>query len=218
MPPRTATPNPFSDEPMLSYPDADSPEDMNTDVHISSIDNSGRKGKRKASTVDFMEDRPIKARTLGGDRVREAVTVKELASGFNPTDATAFVSSSLDLPLSGRLPLSPLINYLKSAVEGTDELFEGKNFEDASTPTEVSLVKGKETTQWLDYLSSPVLALTATPSFCAAAAQDGSITVYSPTGRKYVLYLIIAVTLFTSFSSVKDHACHQPWRSVLNHG
>ena len=52
-------------------------------------------------------------------------------------------------------------------------------------------MSGKQT-QWLDYLQSPILALTATPSFCAAAMQDGSLNVYSHTGRKCVHCDIVA--------------------------
>ena len=48
-----------------------------------------------------------------------------------------------------------------------------------------SLVSGKQT-QWLDYLPSPALALVATTVFCAVAMQDGSVNVYSPTGRRCV--------------------------------
>lgn len=47
------------------------------------------------------------------------------------------------------------------------------------------LVSGKQT-QWLDYLPSRVLAMTATTSFAAVAMQDGSVNVYSSTGRRYV--------------------------------
>jgi len=49
--------------------------------------------------------------------------------------------------------------------------------------TEVIYVSGKQT-QWLDYLPSPVIALVATTTFCAAAMLDGSLNVYSPTGRR----------------------------------
>ena len=52
-------------------------------------------------------------------------------------------------------------------------------------PTEVMLVSGKQT-QWLDYLPSRVLAMTATASFAAVAMQDGSVNVYSSTGRRSV--------------------------------
>jgi protein HIRA/HIR1 len=52
-------------------------------------------------------------------------------------------------------------------------------------PTEVTFADGKQTL-WLDYLPSPVLALTASTTFCAAATQDGSVNVYSHTGRRFV--------------------------------
>lgn len=51
--------------------------------------------------------------------------------------------------------------------------------------TEVLLVSGK-LTQWLDYLPSPAIALVATNVFCAVAMADGSLNVYSHTGRKSV--------------------------------
>lgn len=44
-------------------------------------------------------------------------------------------------------------------------------------------VSGKQT-QWLDYLPSPIVAIKATMCFCAVATQDGSVTVYSHTGRR----------------------------------
>ena len=49
--------------------------------------------------------------------------------------------------------------------------------------TDLAFVSGKQT-QWLDYLPSPVLVLKATNSFCAVGMQDGSVNVYSHTGRK----------------------------------
>ena len=49
--------------------------------------------------------------------------------------------------------------------------------------TDVAFVSGKQT-QWLDYLPSPALALKATNFFCAVGTQDGSVNVYSHTGRK----------------------------------
>src|SRR5258708_1827660 len=52
--------------------------------------------------------------------------------------------------------------------------------------TEVTFADGKQTL-WLDYLPSPVLALTASATFCAAATQDGSVNVYSQTGRRFVV-------------------------------
>ena len=58
--------------------------------------------------------------------------------------------------------------------------------------TDLALVSGKQT-QWLDYLSSPALTLKATNSFCAVGMQDGSVNVYSHTGRKYVDFLVSLV-------------------------
>lgn len=52
-------------------------------------------------------------------------------------------------------------------------------------PAEVIFVSNKQT-QWLDYLHSPVIALAVTTDFCAVAMADGSLNVYSHTGRKYV--------------------------------
>ncbi len=56
-------------------------------------------------------------------------------------------------------------------------------------PSEVVYISGKQT-QWLDYVSSPVVGLAATNTFCAAGLQDGSIHVYSPTGRRYVMLVL----------------------------
>jgi len=53
-------------------------------------------------------------------------------------------------------------------------------------PTEITFADGKQTL-WLDYLPSPVLVLTASTTFCAAAMQDGCVNVYSHTGRRFVM-------------------------------
>lgn len=53
-------------------------------------------------------------------------------------------------------------------------------------PTEVMFVVGKQT-QWLDYLPSPVLSVAVTTCFCAVAMHDGSVSVYSHTGRRQVV-------------------------------
>ena len=47
-------------------------------------------------------------------------------------------------------------------------------------------MSGKQT-QWLDYVPSPILALTITSTFCAAALQDGSLNIYSHNGRRLVM-------------------------------
>lgn len=161
----------------LSYPED---HDMNTDVPISALDTNGR-GKRKSNVMYAIDDRPSKARTLGGDRPRDTVAVRELvpaASTVIVYDAAASTSQNL----LARLPLAPLLTYLKTIVESSEDVLEARNSEDGS-PHEVIYVSGKQT-QWLDYLPSPVLALAATASFCAVAMQDGSLNVYSTTGRR----------------------------------
>ena len=111
-----------------------------------------------------------------------------------------------NLGLVGKLPPPLLMTYLKVNIEGSDDVFEAQNTEDPSKflvllfrcydgllisphfdvdgTNEISLLSGKST-QWLDYVPTPVLALTATTSFCAVSLQDGSLHVYSPTGRRY---------------------------------
>ncbi|KAI0076485.1 WD40 repeat-like protein [Panus rudis PR-1116 ss-1] len=168
----------------ISFP-PDEDVDMNTNVSIASLDAGGGKGKRKASMMDF-EDRPVKPRTLGGDRVRETVAVRELAVGKTANMLVvpeSLAANSIESSVAGRLPILPLLNYVKVNVEGSEDIFEGRNYDDGVTPTEVIYVNGKQT-QWLDYLPVPVMALTATSTFCAATMQDGSLNVYSPTGRK----------------------------------
>ncbi|GJE86485.1 WD40 and Hira domain-containing protein [Phanerochaete sordida] len=166
-----------SEELQLAYPED---VDMNTDVQISALETNGR-GKRKSSVMDAIDDRPSKARTLGGDRPRDVVPVREIAppGGVVVYDAAAAAGAQ---NVAARLPIAPLLTYLKVQVEGGDDLLEARNSEDGS-PHEVIFVSGKQT-QWLDYLSSPVLALAASSCFCAAAMQDGSLNIYSSTGRR----------------------------------
>ncbi|CCM01218.1 uncharacterized protein FIBRA_03266 [Fibroporia radiculosa] len=168
-----------------------SPIDMNTDVPISSLDTSMPLGKGKRKAADLVDDRVnSKPRTLGGDRVRESVPVREIAGG----NAGFSANSSLGLwneqsSLIGRLQVPPVLTYLKATVEGSEDVFEGRNAEGDGS-TEVLFVSGKQT-QWLDYLPSPVLAITATTVFCAVAMQDGSVNVYSHTGRRLMPTLTI---------------------------
>ena len=76
--------------------------------------------------------------------------------------------------LAGRLTPPQLVTYLKASIEGSDVLFEGRNSEGdgacvkcsggqradlvPTDPHEVLYVGGKQT-QWLDYLSSPIIAV-----------------------------------------------------------
>lgn len=85
------------------------------------------------------------------------------------------------------LPVPPPLTFLSANVEGSDFVFEARNSE-GDGATEVTFADGKQTL-WLDYLPSPVLALTASTTFCAAASQDGSVNVYSHTGRRLMATL-----------------------------
>ncbi|KAH9943529.1 WD40-repeat-containing domain protein [Amylocystis lapponica] len=160
--------------------------DLDMDVRINSLDTSAQAGKGKRKAIDLTDDRVVsKPRTLGGDRVRDLVPVRQIASGTGGGLGLWSDQSSM----MGRLEVPPLLTCLKTTVEGSEDVFEGRNSESGG-PTEVMYISGK-TTQWLDYLPSPVLALTATTTFCAVAMQDGSVNVYSPTGRRLMPTLSI---------------------------
>ncbi|KIJ61405.1 hypothetical protein HYDPIDRAFT_169671 [Hydnomerulius pinastri MD-312] len=153
---------------------------MDMDVPIDSLDQisspGANKGKRKASAMD-LDDRPGKPRTLGGDRPRESVAIREIAPAGGRWEAS-HVLHTVDM-----LPLPPLLTFLTAKVDGSEDVLEGRNSE-GDGPTEVTFVSGKQT-QWLDYLPSPIVALTVSSSFCAVAMQDGSVNVYSHTGRSH---------------------------------
>lgn len=51
----------------------------------------------------------------------------------------------------------------------------------------MAFVSGKQT-EWLDYLPSPALVVKATSSYCAVGMEDGTIHVYSHTGRRWDSY------------------------------
>lgn len=44
---------------------------------------------------------------------------------------------------------------------------------------------------WLDYLPSPVVSLVLTNLFSAFAGDDGSLSVYSPTGRRALPMMVL---------------------------
>ncbi|KAI0360414.1 WD40 repeat-like protein [Trametes cingulata] len=170
--------------------------DIDGEVRISSLETYGQNGKGKRRAGEDADDRvAAKPRTLGGDRVRENIPVRPLSSR---AAAPMAISSLLaDGPsLAGRLEAPQLVTYLKATVEGSEDIFEGRNAE-GDEPNEVIFVSGKQT-QWLDYLPSPIVALAATSTFCAAAMQDGSVNVYSHTGRR----LMPALSLGTSCHSL----------------
>ncbi|KIJ51707.1 hypothetical protein M422DRAFT_203025 [Sphaerobolus stellatus SS14] len=162
----------------------------------------GQKGKRKASDMDVDGPR-TKARTLGGDRVRDAsgIQVKEINAGADIADNWAVAGPARVAP-ANILSVPRVLSYLTVRVEDTrDDILEGNNYEDGR-PSEVSFVNGKQV-QWLDYLHSPVIALAASTVFCAVALVDGSLNVYSHTGRKMMLtvHLTAPISFLESLKS-----------------
>ncbi|KAL1686667.1 WD40-repeat-containing domain protein [Schizophyllum commune] len=148
------------------------------DVRIDALDNVmasplGLKGKRKASTPH--EEGKPSARTLGGDRPvpQGQMHARQLAAGG------MLATWGTEAP---KLPLPRLLTYLSAEVEGTQDTFDAVN-SDNDAPTEVMGISRKQT-MWLDYLPSPALLLQATPFYCAVAMVDGSVNVYTHTGRR----------------------------------
>ncbi|KDR68421.1 hypothetical protein GALMADRAFT_129535 [Galerina marginata CBS 339.88] len=185
---------PFVDSSETWSRHADLAQPMELDVPIDAFDNgmsASAKGKRKASSIiDLTDDNPkaIKARTLGGDRPVEVHVPKPISSWATAPHSRANGTTGTWVGGSGMqrteplLPIPSLLSYLKSEVEGTGEFLEAKNIEENGS-TEVAFISGKQT-EWLDYLPSPVLTIKATSSFCAVGTEDGSVEVYSHTGRR----------------------------------
>ena len=152
---------------------------MDMEVPIDSLEQSPEmgRGKRKASVLD--DELPVKPRTLGGGLPRESVAVREIANAGERWEAPRLLHAA-DV-----LPSPPILTYMSAKVDGSEDMLEARNSE-GDGPTEVLFVSSKQT-QWLDYLPSPVVGLTASSSFCAVAMLDGSVSVYSHTGRRYVI-------------------------------
>ncbi|KAF8632896.1 hypothetical protein AX17_004742 [Amanita inopinata Kibby_2008] len=198
---------------------------MDVDVPIDALDTTSplAKGKRKASSINDLvdESKVARARTLGGDRPREVIPVREIGTSV-PTPSMA-----VGVQRSMTLPVQPLLTYLSSDVEGTDDVLEVRNAEDGAGTNEVLFLSGKQT-QWLDFLPSPVLSIKATSGFCAVAMQDGSVNVYSHTGRrlmptmslgspcsfmdgcKYSLLVVTSSGQLYSWNMKKQNAYFQP--------
>jgi protein HIRA/HIR1 len=140
--------------------------------------------------------RPAKARTLGGDLVRENVAVRVLDHGGFGASGGASGGGAEGVELE-----SPSLKNVLAAGVGDDTL-EARNMEDesensyllqlqsvslimAAEPTELSYTTGKvATVQWLDYLPSAVVLLTLNTVFGAVACINGTVNVYSLTGRR----------------------------------
>ncbi|KAJ6572019.1 histone transcription regulator 1 [Mycena capillaripes] len=145
-----------------------------TDVRIDAVEEGGRKRKAVAS-VDGEE--PKRPRTLGGERKRVVLPVKEIVAGSGGVVRMAPFSGGINLPVPA------LMTRIATQVEGSDDLFEAVNPEEGEEVPEVSYMSGKHT-QWLDYLPCPALVVCASSRFCAVGLRDGSVIIYSHTGRR----------------------------------
>ncbi|KAF8270600.1 histone transcription regulator 1 [Lactarius quietus] len=163
--------------------------DIVAEVPIDSLGVTSTSGeKRKLSILDKTEDRPTKARTLGGDRIRDDVptTVKEI---LPPTVERTVIPCNTQTE-SNILSAPPTLSYLSLKVtDAGDDILECRNA-DTGDQSEISYVSGK-TVCWLDYLPSPAVILAAASAFCAVGLLDGTLNVYSPSGRR----LMPALTL-----------------------
>ncbi|KAI0264760.1 histone transcription regulator 1 [Gloeopeniophorella convolvens] len=167
--------------------------DVVMDTPIDSLSPGSSSGtKRKLSALDASEERPTKSRTLGGDRVRDdsSNVVKEI---YTATERRPAISTTSQL---GRdiLDVPSVLTYLCRRVPDTgDDILECKNAESGDL-TEVCYVSGK-TVLWLDYLPSPGILLVATPAFSAVGMLDGTLNVYSSTGRRLMPTLALDGTV-----------------------
>ncbi len=111
----------------LSTGESDFAMDVDGEVRISSLDTGAQngRGKRKAGE-DFDERMTGKARTLGGDRVRETVVIKPISSRAAPVVGVMWAEGS---GLVGRLEPPQLVTYLKATIEGSEDVFEARNSE-----------------------------------------------------------------------------------------
>lgn len=126
---------------------------------------------------------PAKGRTLGGDRPREAApsevrtirAANDLLKPLRPSNRPNNIT--FDIP--------PALNYIShQLVEVDDAVLEARNAESGDL-NEVAYIVEKQT-QWLDYLPSPVILLTANNFYCCVATLDSRINVYSHSGRRVI--------------------------------
>ncbi|KAJ7597545.1 histone transcription regulator 1 [Mycena floridula] len=126
--------------------------------------------KRKASEASEQV-----YRTLGGDPVRNSAPAKEISGTWVGASTSTIPSPILLVPA--------LLTRLSVPVEDTDDILEAVNPQDLSEPVEVVYLSGKQTL-WVDYLPNPVISIKATKGYSAAAMQDGTVNVYTRSGRR----------------------------------
>lgn len=99
---------------------------MDVDVPIDALDMAPSRTKgRRTAIGDLLDDtKPPKARTLGGDRRKEVIEVKQIGMVVPASSMAAGVQRTM------MLPLPPLLTYLSSEVDGTDDVLEAENADD----------------------------------------------------------------------------------------
>ncbi|KAJ3770549.1 histone transcription regulator 1 [Lentinula raphanica] len=115
-------------------------------------------------------------KSLSGNRQREMVPVKEIS-----------ISKTVSMVNSNgiTLPVPAILTRLTAELEGGVQ-FQAMNSEDGGSSS-LSLFLDLSTNKRmleLDYLPSSVIAVQSTSRFFAVAMLDGSIIVYSPSGRR----------------------------------
>jgi hypothetical protein len=103
--------------------------DIVTEVPIDSFGaTTSTGGKQKLPLPDIAEDRPTKARTLGGDRIRDKPNiVKEICL---PVDQRVVVSGTSEIESKNILAAPPILTYMSLKVaDAGDDIMECRNDE-----------------------------------------------------------------------------------------
>ncbi|KAJ7894053.1 hypothetical protein B0H13DRAFT_2339434 [Mycena leptocephala] len=119
-----------------------------TDVRIDAVEEGGRK-RKPAASVDAEE--PKRARTLGGERKRVVVPMKEIASGTGSAVRAPWSVGSINLSVPA------LMTRVVTQVEGSDDVFEAVNPEGDEDVPEVrvrvlALLRGWSARRICDYI------------------------------------------------------------------
>ena len=125
------TPDSWNKQDVNQLMDLDMPMDL-VGVPISAVGSA--KGKRKASSIIDLttEDnsKVAKARTLGGDRPVETHVPKEISTWTAGSTGGPPRPTHGSDPFRAILPTPPLLTYLSTDVEGTDDTLESRNVEE----------------------------------------------------------------------------------------
>ncbi|KAK4701977.1 protein HIRA/HIR1, partial [Phenoliferia sp. Uapishka_3] len=140
-----------------------------------------------------------KGRTLGEERKRgPKEPLRELRPAYLPREKErTFEISNLE-KRSGKgvrvLAIPAVETFGSLKVEDSDEkdTLEWRNFGqgDKEGTSEVAVVTATKTL-WVDYLPKYIVCAAGSPHFVAVSTEDGSLTVYSPTGRRLLPTMVL---------------------------